>query len=86
MDEIPTKKMKKKYTPSLHWATPEKIQTGKRRRVDDMGYGISRGIKEIACGISRADQGNIMWNFQGLGCWSWNFQERCNTVLCNFQG
>ena len=29
------------------------------------GYGISRGIEEIACGISRGDQEKIMWNFQG---------------------
>ena len=28
------------------------------------GYGISRGIKEIACGISR-DQLKTKWNFQG---------------------
>ena len=29
------------------WAIPEKNQTG------GWGYGISRGIKEMACGISK---------------------------------
>ena len=48
MDRIPTKTKWEIHT-FLHWAIPEKSkQQGGRG-----GYGISsRGIKEIACGIS----------------------------------
>ena len=66
MLEIPTKiRWRKQYTRSLHWVVPEKNQTGGGVWIWIWGYGISRGIKEIACGISRGDQEKIMWNFQG---------------------
>ena len=40
------------------WAIPEKKKQG------GWGYGIFRGIKEIACGISRSYL-KMKWNFQG---------------------
>ena len=81
MDEISTKIKWKKKKPLLHWAIPEKNKTG------GWGYGISRGIKEIAS----------MWNFQGLPrknyaefpgvfVFGLGISKGCNTVLHNFQG
>ena len=42
----------------MYWAIQEKTQTGGGeegggRGEGGWGYGISRGIKEVACGISR---------------------------------
>ena len=37
----------------------------KKSKQGGWGYGISRGIKEIACGFSSGDQEKITWNFQG---------------------
>ena len=54
--------MKKKYRLFLHWAIPEKKQTKGR---GGRGYGISRVIKVIECGIFRGDQERIMLNFEG---------------------
>ena len=46
------------------------------------GYGISRGIKEIACGIFRGDQEKIMWNFQGFWFLVLEFTRRDVTQVC----
>ena len=64
---------------ALKWAIPEKNQTG------GWGYGISRGIEEIASGISRGDQEKIMWNFQGsLFVLGVKISEGRNTILWSF--
>ena len=78
--------MKQKYTPSLYWAIPEKIQTGGLRIWNFQGYqrnsmwnfrGWPRknyvefpGVLVFGLGISKGD----------------DFQGRCYTVLHNFQG
>ena len=54
-----------------------KIQTG------DWGYGISRGIKEIACGICKGSLKIKEWNFQGFAL---AISKRSNTILWNIQG
>ena len=60
------------------------------------GYGISRGIKEIACGISRG-QLKMTWNFQGwprknnvefpgVFVFGLGISKGSNTILWNIQG
>ena len=53
---------------------------------EDVRYGISRGIKEIACGISRADQEKIMSNFQVVLVFGLGTSKGFNAILHNFQG
>ena len=56
-------KVESAYTEFL----PSKVTLGYSRKNQDGGGGggggISRGIKEIASGISKVDQEKIMWNF-----------------------
>ena len=50
------------------------------------GYGISWGIKEIACGISRGDQEKIMRNFHGSLFLALEFlRDLGSTIVLNFQ-
>ena len=55
--------MKKKYTPSLHWAILEKNKIGGLKI-----WNFQKGIYQrnsMWIGISGGDQEKIMWNFQG---------------------
>ena len=57
-------------------------QSGGRSR----GYGISRGIKEIAKGICKGYQEKLMWNFQGSWWFGLEISKGSNAILWNFQG
>ena len=50
------------------------------------GYGISRGIREIAKGISKGNQEKIMWNFKGFWWLGLGIPKESNAILWNFQG
>ena len=63
--ENPDRKEKiKENSLNWNWAIPEKYQSwGERGEVEDMKFpGV---YQKRACGISKGDQENIIWNFQG---------------------
>ena len=76
------------FTSPKKWAIPEKKKQG------GWGYRISRGIKEVAClisrvnqkrsGISRGDQEKSC-EFPGVLVFSLGISKGCNTILQNFQ-
>ena len=68
----------------------------KKSKQGGWGYGISRGIKEIACGSSRG-QLKTKWNFQGwprknnvefpgVSVFGLGISKGSNTILWNIQG
>ena len=77
----------KKYTPSLHWAKPEK---NKQWEVEDMEFqGLSKKQNAEFTGVG--DQEKIMWNLQGSWLLVLEFPRdviqfctifRCGALIC----
>ena len=77
----------KKYTPSLHWAIPEK---NKQWEVEDMEFqGLSKKQNAEFTGVG--DQEKIMWNLQGSWLLVLEFPRdviqfctifRCGALIC----